>query len=207
MADLYQPGPLPPLGRADSPAPDPAPAPATTTAEADERARCSFDELTAEKISAARRACYTAAAEAVSVLQNGRRLAGEQVFAAAYAQTFRAWWDRVEQEITTKKLSSDHAVRRVRSWARHHLTGEPPAPQPGTLFDHGLAHASRLAARDFLTTSGHLLTHHLATEPGNEADLSAPGTPADHHPDPGPGLSVASPAAFPALPPATADAP
>ncbi|MFI6295963.1 hypothetical protein ACIBEJ_30500 [Nonomuraea sp. NPDC050790] len=199
MNDLYQPGPLSPPGRADSTTPTPTPRPVITDGT-DERVRYSFDELTAQEITAARRACYTAAAEAVAVLQNGRRLVGEQVFAAAYAQTFRAWWDRVDQEITTNKLSSDHAVRRVRSWARHHLTGEPPAPQPGTLFDHGLAHASRLAARDFLHVSGRLLTHHLAG-PGEVADLPAPGTPVDHHPDPG--HTAASPAAFPALPPAT----
>jgi hypothetical protein len=194
--DLYQSGPLPPPGRANSAAPDTA----TTTAEADERVWRSFDELTAEKITAARHAYYAVAAVAVRVLQNGQRLVGEQMFAAAYAQTFRIWWERVEVEATTKKISSDHAVRRVRSWARHYLTGEPPAPQPGTLFDHGLAHASRLAARDFLNTSGHLLTQHLA-EHGSGPGDPGPGTPADHRP----GCSATPPAARAALSPTTAD--
>ncbi|MFI6396185.1 hypothetical protein [Nonomuraea sp. NPDC050540] len=201
MDNLHQPGPLPPYGTTGNAAPA---LNSTVAAEPVEQVRCSFDELVAEKIASARHACYAAAAEAVCILQNGRRLVGEQVFAAAYAQTVRAWWDRVEVEITGKRLASDHALRRVRSWARHYLTGEPPAPQPGTLFDHGLAHASRLAARDFLTASGHLLTHHLATDPGDEADLPAPGGPVNH-PEPGP--SSGRSAAFAVPPTAMPDAP
>ncbi|MFE0156734.1 hypothetical protein ACFWY5_57085 [Nonomuraea sp. NPDC059007] len=203
MDDRVQPGPLPPPGPPGG-ADHTAPASTSNANHTEQRYR-SFDELTAEKITSARHACYAAAAEAVSILQNGRRLVGEQMFAAAHAQTVRAWWDRVEVEITTKKLTGDHAVRRVRSWARHYLTGEPPAPQPGTLFDHALAHASRRAARDFLTASGHLLTHHLATEPGDEADPPGPGMPGDHHP--GPGHPAASPATRAALSPTTTHTP
>ncbi|MFI6713546.1 hypothetical protein ACIBF7_44465 [Nonomuraea sp. NPDC050478] len=135
-----------------------------------------FEELTAESITAARNAYYAAAAEVVIALQNGRWHTSEQLFAATHARATRAWWDLVEQEITGNRLTSDHAVRRVRSWARHYLTGEPPVARPGTLFDHAIAHASRMAARDFLTASGRLLTQHLA-EPSPGAGATAPGAP------------------------------
>ncbi|WP_237111085.1 hypothetical protein, partial [Nonomuraea sp. MG754425] len=73
--------------------------------------------MTAEKIIAVRHTFYTATAKAIVALQNGQRLCGEQVFATAHAQASRVWWDLVDEEITSKKLTSDHAVRRVRSWA------------------------------------------------------------------------------------------
>ncbi|SEH02409.1 hypothetical protein SAMN05444920_12667 [Nonomuraea solani] len=139
------------------------------------------DHLTAEKITAVRHAFYTAAAKAIFALQNGQRLSSEQLFVTVHAQAARAWWDRVDEEITGKRLTCDHALRRMRSWARHYLTGEPPAARPGTLFDHALAHAARIAARDFLTDSGHLLTQHLI----NQAATTTPATaaPVDHdHP-------------------------
>lgn len=176
MDDRYQPGSLRPDGGSGgtTPAPGPSAGPA-------DGAR-SFDALTAEKITAARHAYYAAAAQGVIALQNGRWFSSEQLFTAAHAQATRAWWDLVDQEITGKKLTSDHAVRRVRSWARHYLTGEPPAARPGTLFDHALAHASRIAARDFLTTSGQLLIQHLA-ESRDGADVPAPDMPVDNrHP-------------------------
>ncbi|NRQ40786.1 hypothetical protein HII36_54630, partial [Nonomuraea sp. NN258] len=172
MKDRSQPGPLPPTGSPDGV--DPASGVGHACAE---QARRSLDELTAEKITCARHAYYAAAAEAAFALHNGQRLTGEQMFAAALTQASRAWWDLVEAEITGKRLTCDHAVRRVRSWARHYLTGEAPAAQPGTLFDHALAHASRLAARDFLAISGQLLTLHLATEPGDDGDVPASGLP------------------------------
>ncbi|MFC4014805.1 hypothetical protein ACFOY2_46820 [Nonomuraea purpurea] len=131
------------------------------------------EQLTAERITAVRHTFYTATAKVIFVLQNGQRLSGEQSFAAAHAQASRAWWDLVEEEITGKKLTADHALRRVRSWTRHYLTGEPPAARPGTLFDHALAHAARIAARDFLTDSGHLLTQHLIDQAANPV-TSAP---------------------------------
>ncbi|MEU6784632.1 hypothetical protein ABZ912_36010 [Nonomuraea angiospora] len=120
MDHRYPPGPLPPPGQPDSitPAWD-----GTTPQDA---TRLSCDELTAEKMTAVRHAFYTAAAKAIFALQNGQRFTGEQLFVTAHAQASRAWWDRVSEEITGKKLSSDHALRRVRSWARHYLTGEPP---------------------------------------------------------------------------------
>lgn len=158
MNDRYQSGPLRPNGGPGGTTPTSG----TGAGRAeDER---SFDELTAEKIASARHAHYAAAAEAVVALQNGRWLSGEQLFAAEYTRTSRAWWDLVDVEIAVKRLACDHAVRRVRSWARHYLTGEPPAARPGTLFEHALAHASRIAARDFLNASGQLLTQHLTTE-------------------------------------------
>ncbi|MEU6718658.1 hypothetical protein ABZ897_44950 [Nonomuraea sp. NPDC046802] len=186
MDHLHQPGPPPP------PLPSrggPGSATPAWHANRDQtgQERRSVDQLTAEKITAVRHTFYTATAKAIFALQNGQRLSGEQSFAAAHAQASRAWWDLVDEEITGKNLTCDHAVRRVRSWARYYLTGEPPAARPGTLFDHALAHAARIAARDFLTDSGHLLTQHLAHESGHEsgsgADVPAPGAPVDdRHP-------------------------
>ncbi|MFB4284998.1 hypothetical protein ACBJ59_57710 [Nonomuraea sp. MTCD27] len=174
MDDPYQPDPLPP----PRPPSSITPARDTTTTGQNDQAWPSCDQLTTEKITATRHACYTAAAKAIFALQNGQRLTGEQLFVTVHAQASRAWWDLVEEEITGKELTSDHAVRRVRSWARHYLTTEPPAARPGTLFDHALAHAARMAARDFLSDSGHLLTQHLIHQAAN------PTTPADHnHPD------------------------
>ncbi|GAA4102308.1 hypothetical protein [Nonomuraea soli] len=180
MKDRYQPG---------QPGPLPAAEPATNDTSAEGGEGCSLGELTAEEIVTARHRYYAAAAEATAALQNGDFLGGEQLFAATYAQTFRAWWDLVEGQVTVKRLAWDHALRRVRSWARHHLTGEAPATRPGTLFDHALAHASRMAARDFLAATGELLTRHLATEPGDaagagdDAEVLGPDTPANNlHP-------------------------
>jgi hypothetical protein len=175
MDDLCQPGPLSPPGE-----PTGITSASRITAAQAEGVRRSFDQRAAEKITSARQAYYAAAAETVYGLQNGRWLSSEQLFAAAYTQTSYAWWDRVDVEITVKRLASDHAVRRVRSWARHYLTGEPPADRPGTLFDHALAHAARMAARDFLNDSGQLLTQHIAAEPSAGADVAAPGLPVDH---------------------------
>jgi hypothetical protein len=177
MDESRQPGPLPP----------PCPPGSITSARDatpghEEQAWPSCDQLTTEKITATRHSCYTAAAKAIFALQNGQRFTGEQLFVTAHAQAARAWWDLVDEEITGKKLTSDHALRRVRSWARHYLTTEPPAARPGTLFDHALAHAARMAARAFLNDSGHLLTQHLihqATNPATPPDGSAiPTTPA-----------------------------
>ncbi|MEV0621721.1 hypothetical protein AB0I81_50930 [Nonomuraea sp. NPDC050404] len=144
----------------------------------------SFDWLTREKITATRQAFYTAAAKAIFALQNGRRLYGEHLFATAHAQAARAWWDLVDEEVTGKKLACDHAVRRVRSWARHYLTTEPPVARPGTLFDHALAHAARMAARDFLTDSSHLLTQHLIGQADTLATSTATAVEHDHDPRP-----------------------
>ncbi|WP_157254890.1 hypothetical protein [Nonomuraea typhae] len=204
MDNLHPPGPLPPYGAPGRA----ATASDLTAAEPVEEAGCSVDELTAEKITSARHAYYTAAAEAVVALQNGEFLSAEQVFAATYAQTSRAWWDVVDGQITLRRLACDHALRRVRSMARHFLTNEAPARRPGTLFDHALAHAARMAARDFLTASGELLAQHLATEPGDGADHPGPVLPVSH-PVPGhPAASpAASPAACPAQPPTTAHTP
>ncbi|MFI6392208.1 hypothetical protein, partial [Nonomuraea sp. NPDC050540] len=198
MDNLHQPGPLPPYGTTGNA----APASNLTAAEPVEEAGCSVDELTAEKITSARHAYYTAAAEAVAALQNGEFLSAEQVFAAAYAQTSRAWWDVVDGQITLRRLACDHALRRVRTMARHFLTNEAPARRPGTLFDHALAHAARMAARDFLNASGELLTHHLA-ESGEEADHPGPGLPVDPRHPSGPHTH---PGPVPAQPP-TSDTP
>ncbi|MEV6986752.1 hypothetical protein AB0M95_36600 [Sphaerisporangium sp. NPDC051017] len=174
MDDLSQSAPLHPPGKPSSIIPAP-----NVSANQAEQARHSFNQLTADKITAVRHAFYAASAEAIFALQNGQRLSGEQSFAAAHAQASRAWWDLVDEEITGKKLSADHALRRVRSWARHYLTGEPPAARPGTLFDHALAHAARIAARDFLNDSGHLLTQHLIDQAGNPSTAA----PVEHdHP-------------------------
>ncbi|MGP3917747.1 hypothetical protein [Nonomuraea sp. 10N515B] len=170
MNDLCPPSPPPP-GEPSSitPAWDVSAPPA-------EQVRRSCEQLTTEKITAVRHAFYTAAAQAIFALQNGQRLTGEQSFAAAHAQASRTWWDLVDEEITGKRLTCDHAMRRVRSWARHYLTGEPPAARPGTLFDYALAHAARIAARDFLTDSGHLLTQHLI----DQAATPATAAPVHH---------------------------
>ncbi|MFI9836347.1 hypothetical protein ACIHFD_04900 [Nonomuraea sp. NPDC051941] len=191
MDDLSQPGPLSPPGE-----PSGATFVSDVIANQTEKAACLFEQRTDEKISAARRVFYAASAEAVFALQNGQRLSGEQSFAAAHAQASRAWWDLVDEEIAGKKLAPDHAVRRVRSWARHYLTGEPPAARPGTLFDHALAHAARIAARDFLNDSGHLLTQHLIDQAGNPVtaapvehdrpQLASPCTPPSTAAGPGP---------------------
>ncbi|MGW0481380.1 MULTISPECIES: hypothetical protein [Nonomuraea] len=157
MNDRYQPGP--PL--LDDGPPTAAPASDITNSSTGQTRR-SLDELISEKISAARHAHYAAAAEAVAALQNGRWLSGEQLFATEYTRSSRAWWDLVDVQITANRPACDHAVRWVRSWTRHYLTNEAPAGRPGTLFEHAVAHASRIAARDFLNASGQLLTHHLA---------------------------------------------
>ncbi|MEV4471229.1 hypothetical protein [Nonomuraea sp. NPDC049504] len=178
MNDPCQPGTLPPPRPPDS-----ITAARDTTTGHHEQAWPSCDQLTTEKITATRHACYTTAAKAIFALQNGQRLTGEQLFVTVHAQAARAWWDLVEEEITSKRLAADHALRRVRSWARHYLTAEPPAARPGTLFDHALAHAARMAARDFLSDSGHLLTQHLIHQAAHPAAPSA--TPAEHdHPRP-----------------------
>ncbi|MFB4285883.1 hypothetical protein ACBJ59_62270 [Nonomuraea sp. MTCD27] len=180
MDDSCQPGTLPPSRPPDSI----TPARDTTTGH-DAKAWPSCDQLTTEKVTATRHACYTAAAKAIFALQNGQRLTGEQLFVTVHAQAARAWWDLVEEEITSKQLTSDHALRRVRSWARHYLTAEPPAARPGTLFDHALAHAARMATRDFLGDSGHLLAQHLIHQAAHPAGTSATATPAEHdHPRP-----------------------
>ncbi|MFF0861407.1 hypothetical protein ACFYUV_06620 [Nonomuraea sp. NPDC003560] len=178
MNDLHQPGPLPPEDGAD------AAAPASGITNVPGQTQRSLDELTSQQITAARHAHYAAAAEAVAALQNGRWLSGEQLFAAEYTRSSRAWWDLVDVQITVHRLACDHAVRRVRSWARHYLTNEAPAGRPGTLFEHAVAHASRMAARDFLNVSGQLLAQHLAAEPDAGADIPAPCAPVNHgHPD------------------------
>ncbi|GAA3616012.1 hypothetical protein GCM10022419_121630 [Nonomuraea rosea] len=191
MDHRYQPGPLPPPGEPSS-----TPPTRDGTTSQDETARLSCEQLTSEKITAARHAFYTAAAKAIFALQNGQRLSGEQLFVTAHAQAARAWWDLVDEEITGKRLTCDHALRRMRSWARHYLTGEPPAARPGTLFDHALAHAARIAARDFLTDSGHLLTQHLLDQAATATPTTA--APVDHdHPDRSPQPSPASTVAGP----------
>lgn len=173
MDNPCQPGTLPP-----SRPPDSITLARDTTTGHHEQAWPSCDQLTTEKITASRHTCYAAAAKAIFALQNGQRFTGEQLFVTVHAQAARAWWDLVQEEITGKKLASDHTLRRVRSWARHYLTAEPPAARPGTLFDHALAHAARMAARDFLNDSGHLLTRHLIHQATN------PATPTDHdHPN------------------------
>jgi hypothetical protein len=179
MDHRYQPGPVSPSGEPSS-----TPPARDGTTSRDEAARLSCEQLTAEKITAVRHAFYTAAAKAIFALQNGQRLSGEQLFVTVHAQAARGWWDLVDEEIKGKRLTCDHALRRMRSWARHYLTGEPPVARPGTLFDHALAHAARIAARDFLTDSGHLLTQHLmdqaaapATAAPVDRDRPGPVTP------------------------------
>jgi hypothetical protein len=116
-------------------------------------------------LAGAQHAYRVAAAEtAYQLLQRGTRLNSKQLYDASYTQALRTWWEQVAEQTTTQSLAADHALRRVRSWARHYLTGEPASPQPGTLFDHALAHASRAAARQFLVISGQLLAQHAASQ-------------------------------------------
>ncbi|GAA0406111.1 hypothetical protein Acor_40910 [Acrocarpospora corrugata] len=115
---------------------------------------------TCEAIDGARRISYASADQACSVLQRGDRMTSEVLFSAAHAQALDAWWGLIADQIDFNEAVPDHALRRIRSWARRYLTAEPAATEPGTLFDHALAHVSRAAARHFLQTSGRLLVEH-----------------------------------------------
>ncbi|MEV0830185.1 hypothetical protein [Nonomuraea rubra] len=144
-------------------APDPSQhAPVTQAASGSAHPRPA-DELhgrTLKALIVAQDAAEAAAAEAGYVLQRGQRLTGEPLYEATYTQAVRTWWELVGEQICQRQLHADHALRRVRSWARTYLTGEPPAQTAGSLFDHALAHASRAAARRFLAASGELLAEH-----------------------------------------------
>ncbi|MET7338977.1 hypothetical protein [Nonomuraea sp. NPDC005650] len=121
-----------------------------------------LDQRMHEALAAAQHAAYAAAAEAAYLLQRALRLTGEPLYQTAYTQALRTWWEQVGEQVSKQHLQADHALRRVRSWARTYLTAETGSTQPGTLFDHALAHASRAAARRFLTVSGELLAEHAA---------------------------------------------
>ncbi|MER6000829.1 hypothetical protein ABT120_19830 [Nonomuraea angiospora] len=127
------------------------------------------DERVHEALAAAQHAAHAAAAEVAYLLQRGLRLASEPLYQATYTQALRTWWEQAGEQLSERNLEADHALRRVRSWARTYLTAEIGSTQPGTLFDHALAHASRAAARRFLTATGELLAEH-ATRHG---ELSA----------------------------------
>ncbi|QFY12935.1 hypothetical protein GBF35_45960 [Nonomuraea phyllanthi] len=121
-----------------------------------------LDQRTQDALSAAQHAAHAAAAEVAYLLQRALRLTGEPLYQAAYTQALRTWWEKVAEQIDQQHLQPDHALRRVRSWARSYLTAEIGSTQPGTLFDHALAHASRAAARRFLAATGELLAEHAA---------------------------------------------
>ncbi|NRQ33957.1 hypothetical protein HII36_19180 [Nonomuraea sp. NN258] len=144
-------------------APDPSHHGATTQAASGPAHPRPADELhgrTLKALIAAQDAAEAAAAEAGYLLQLGQRLTGEPLYEATFTQAVRTWWELVGEQICQRQLHADHALRRVRSWARTYLTGEPPARGAGSLFDHALAHASRAAARRFLAASGELLVEH-----------------------------------------------
>ncbi|MFI7640566.1 hypothetical protein [Nonomuraea sp. NPDC049400] len=117
-------------------------------------------------LAATQHAAYAAAAEVAYLLQRGLRLTGEPLYQASFTHALRMWWELVDKQLNQHHLEADHAVRRVRSWARTYLTAEPTSTKPGTLLDHGLAHASRAAARRFLAATGELLAEH-ATRQGH----------------------------------------
>ncbi|MEU8178631.1 hypothetical protein AB0C14_37680 [Microbispora hainanensis] len=118
----------------------------------------------AEVVAHARHADYAASAALVCHVQRGQRLTSEPLYSAVYSHALRTWWEFVPAQISEDNVDVAHAVRRVRAWARHYLTGEPAAARPGTLFDHALAHASRAAARHFLAASGELLASRAEAE-------------------------------------------
>ncbi|MFF4778990.1 hypothetical protein ACFY05_39820 [Microtetraspora fusca] len=111
----------------------------------------------AEAVTHARHVDYAASAGLVCHVQRGERLTSDQLYGVVYSQASRTWWELVSAQVSEQGIPVVHALRRVRAWARHYLTGEPAAARPGTLFDHALAHASRAAARQFLAASGELL--------------------------------------------------
>ncbi|WP_182907584.1 hypothetical protein [Microbispora sp. H13382] len=118
----------------------------------------------AELVAHARHADYAASAALVCHIQRGHRLTSEPLYSAVYSHALRTWWEFVPAQISANSVDVAHAVRRVRAWARHYLTGEPAAARPGTLFDHALAHASRAVARHFLAASGELLASRANAE-------------------------------------------
>ncbi|RGA05572.1 hypothetical protein DI270_007620 [Microbispora triticiradicis] len=118
----------------------------------------------AEVVAHARHADYAASAALVCRIQRGHQLTSEPLYSVVYSHALRTWWEQVPAQISENSVDVVHAVRRVRAWARHHLTGEPAAARPGTLFDHALAHASRAAARHFLAASGELLASRADAE-------------------------------------------
>ncbi|GGL42525.1 hypothetical protein [Planomonospora parontospora] len=156
------------------PTSEPAPASSGTADPIEEVGRQVQEALAG----AQRTYCVAAAEVAYQLQQRGTRLTSKQLYDASYSQALRTWWERVAEQISAQELFADHALRRVRSWARHYLTGEPAAAQPGTLFDHALAHASRAAARQFLLTSGQLLAEHATRLGPAPAQTSASTTPA-----------------------------
>ncbi|WP_061294083.1 hypothetical protein [Herbidospora cretacea] len=119
-----------------------------------------LDRRTRATIDEARRASYASAAQACTVLQRGSRMSSEVLFAATHAQKLEAWWVLVDDQLAVNSVGTDLALRRVRARARRWITAEPASGEPGTLFDHALAHAARTAARDFLHTTGRLLVEH-----------------------------------------------
>ncbi|MGN9779815.1 hypothetical protein ACTMTF_00210 [Nonomuraea sp. ZG12] len=131
-----------------------------------------IDQRTREQLVAAQHAAVAAAAEVACLLQRGLRLKSEPLYDAAFTQTLRTWWEQVAEQIGTHHLHADHALRRVRSWARYYLTGELAATSPGTLFDHALAHASRAAARQFLSDTGEMLAEHTTRLDTAKAPIS-----------------------------------
>ncbi|QFY08033.1 hypothetical protein GBF35_16305 [Nonomuraea phyllanthi] len=138
-----------------------------------------FEWRVKQVLAATQHAAYAAAAEVAYLLQRGLRLTGEPLYQASFTQALRMWWELVDEQINQHHLEGDHAVRRVRSWARTYLTAEPTSTKPGSLLDHGLAHASRAAARRFLAATGELLASHATCQgrtpaPNNDSTHRTP---------------------------------
>ncbi|MDF5758791.1 hypothetical protein [Spongiactinospora sp. TRM90649] len=121
---------------------------------------CTLKLHTQRVIESATRAHGAAAAELTFRVDRGHLLSAGSMYGTAYGRALCTWWATVITQIGTDEIATDHALRRVRAWARQYLTSEPGSALPGTLFDHAIAHASRAAARDFLTATGELLTLH-----------------------------------------------
>ncbi|GGL42537.1 hypothetical protein [Planomonospora parontospora] len=119
-----------------------------------------------QAVTAARHAHEATAAELVGRVHQGQRLTVQHLYAAAYSQALRTWWNLVAVQTGKHGLDAACAIQKVRSWVRGHLTNGPGLPIPErltdqvlahTLFEHGLGHVRRVAARDFLADAGRLL--------------------------------------------------
>ncbi|WP_147268267.1 hypothetical protein [Spongiactinospora rosea] len=125
---------------------------------------CTLDLHLRQVIESVTRAHAAEAAELTYRISEGHRLSSTCLYGTAYGRDLRTWWGTVIKQINENEITTDHALRRVRAWVRQYLTTEPASSVPGTLFDHAIAHASRAAAREFLTTSGELLTLHAFSQ-------------------------------------------
>jgi hypothetical protein len=118
-----------------------------------------------QAVTAARDAHAAATAELLGKASQGQRLTAQHLYAAAYTQALRTWWNLTATQTDKHGLDAACAIQKIRAWVRGYLNS-PSLPIPDrltdqvlarTLFEHGLGHVRRAAARDFLTDAGRLL--------------------------------------------------